>query len=346
MPIQMQDVLDMFCKRLCGSKSRKASHSAHQCASNFRSLVAEQEIILDLSFLADFYQHFFRQDFEFNHATDPYLGKSGFLGPHHLIRYYLKHKDLRLIGAELETGSQTRSPPGTLILKSFWLELLATEASDTVKEKVLKKARAFIVEYVRSLHKHNNQFVAEGLLYFAPFGEPTMGQIVARHFLKKAELLNNNAPVLFSSTIHEETVINLVDFSEWLRNIVPDEDVDRARLNPNFHLMISVTEEIGNGMDIWEGTSLIAKSYQKLFLEAYAAVPSTMEMVERSVKKARLCQRTGKSERAVTAYGIAGDGVSEACTANFVVSSYSVDMEPKRKKSLETAAAEGKPSRY
>jgi hypothetical protein len=94
-------------------------------------------------------------------------------------------------------------------------------------------------------------------------------------------------------------------------------------------------------MDIWEGTSLITKSYQELFFEAYAAVPSTMEMVERSVKKARLCQRTGKLERAVTASGIAGDGVSEACAANCVVSSNSVDMEWKRKKSLETAAAEG-----
>jgi hypothetical protein len=54
-------------------------------------------------------------------------------------------------------------------------------------------------------------------------------------------------------------------------------------------------------------------------------------MVERSVKKAKLCQKTGKGERNVTAYGIEGDGVKEMCVEQLVSSSYPARMDGKRK---------------
>ena len=60
-------------------------------------------------------------------------------------------------------------------------------------------------------------------------------------------------------------------------------------------------------------------------------------MVERAVKKAKLCQQTGKRERNVTAYGIAGDGVTEFCTYQCVKTKYLEKMKERREKQQERA---------
>jgi hypothetical protein len=68
-------------------------------------------------------------------------------------------------------------------------------------------------------------------------------------------------------------------------------------------------------------------------------------MVERAVKKAKLCQRTGKGERNVTAYGIAGDGLKEMCVQQLVSLSYPARMDRKRKEQQKRAEDEGRDAR-
>ena len=74
--------------------------------------------------------------------------------------------------------------------------------------------------------------------------------------------------------------------------------------------------------DIWDGSSEM-EQYRTLFLEHYGALPSTSVWVERSMKKAKLCQHTGKQERNVTVYCIAGDILTEMCTEKITPSNYS-----------------------
>ena len=68
-------------------------------------------------------------------------------------------------------------------------------------------------------------------------------------------------------------------------------------------------------------------------------------MVERAVKKARLCQKTGKNERNVTAYGIAGDGVTEKCDKQLVKSEYMEKMKEKREELKAKAIVAGRETR-
>ena len=73
--------------------------------SNFISLTGEPEIMIDLEFWADFNSSFFEDHFEFNRFIDKHIGASGFISHHHLVRYYLKIRDLENIEEELANGS-------------------------------------------------------------------------------------------------------------------------------------------------------------------------------------------------------------------------------------------------
>ena len=94
---------------------------------------------------------------------------------------------------------------------------------------------------------------------------------------------------------------------------------------------------IADGMNIWDGKTETAE-YRNKYLYRYAALPSTNIMVERSVKKAKLCQQTGKEEKNVSAYGIAGDGVTEMCTYQGISTTYPDRMKKRR----EVAQAKAK----
>ena len=61
--------------------------------------------------------------------------------------------------------------------------------------------------------------------------------------------------------------------------------------------------------DIWDGC-IDTEQHRDLFLQYFAALPSNSDWVERAVKKAKLCQKTGKGERNVTNYCIAGDNIN------------------------------------
>jgi hypothetical protein len=343
------DVLVTLADGLCGNTTK--SSNIAMCAGNFASLAEEEEIVIDLSFLADFDKIFFHGHLAFNHSTDPGVGRTGFLAHHHLVRYCLKRQDLEKIVAELDAGTIDQSPEGAK-LKSFWGRL--TKATDeVVKTRCLMKAKDFMEVYFKSLVKHNAQFVSPALLFLATFGEGETGSMVARmlrfanenpeHELCATDLLLE-APETrrFRSEIQKQT-IDLEIFADFLVEMCW-ENAQEAMKTHNFNVLRPLILQIAGGRNIWDG-SVASQPARTFYLQNFGAFPSTTEMVERSVKKAKLCQKTGKGERNVTAYGIAGDGVKELCAEQLVSSSYPARMDGKRKELQQRAEDEGREAR-
>jgi hypothetical protein len=338
------DVTLAFTKALCGSR-RKAS-AISQCASNFNSLAAMDEILVDLGFLADFDRHFFHEHLEFNHLTDENIGTAGFLPHHHLVRYFIKTQELMTLTEEV-TGGTIEGPLPNPRLTKFWSRLADTQDVEA-RQRSLDKARTFLKRYKISLDKHNEQFASADLLFLAAFGEAATGRLVARLLVGEVALLEDPPdgppdPIsTFVSPVHERTV-DLEAFQYFLLE-KGARHLDEAVLTENFQLVAATVKLIADGRNIWDGSEEHSE-HRAFYLLHFGSLPSTSEMVERAVKKARLCQRTGKGERNVTAYGIAGDGVSEACDEQSVVSRYAEKMTVKRTQQQAKAEAEGREAR-
>jgi hypothetical protein len=339
-------VLISLAHGLCGSTTK--SSNLAMCAGNFKSLANEDEIRIDLAFLSDFDKIFFRHEMEFNHSTDPNIGRPGFVANHHLVRYFLKLQALEDLSEELENGSVDQSPFNAK-LKSFWARILEGNQLSS-KERSLKKARRFLVIYLSSLAKHNAQFVSPDLLFLATFGEFETGTMVAKMLIQCA-IETTEQPLhpflgqlaTFKSAIHQQD-INLVKFEEFLKDMCW-KNAQAAIQQSNFvNLVEDSVSKIAGGVNVWNGAEA-TKMDRDLYLMHFGALPSTAEMVERAVKKAKLCQKTGKGERNVTAYGIAGDGLKEACAEQLVVSSYATRMSENRKDQKRRAEEAGHEAR-
>jgi hypothetical protein len=344
---RFRSVLVSLAHGLCGSTSNSSNLAL--CAGNFKSLIVEEEIGFDLAFLSDFDDAFFRREMDFNHSTDPNIGRPGFLGNHHLVRYFLKWQALQVLVKELNNGTVDRGPAGAK-LTSFWKRMAEGELL-SAKTNSLKKARCFVATYLISLKKHNAQFVSSDLLFLATFGEFETGNMVAKMLQcahEKIELQFDTPPIgegleIFASTIHKKE-INLVRFAEFLKDMCwtnAPAAVDKS----NFTRLVRPTVfRIADGTNVWDGTTA-TKLDREIFLTNFGALPSTAEMVERAVKSAKLCQKTGKGERNVTAYGIAGDGLKEACVDQLIFSTYPERMEAERKRKQKEAEEAGRPTR-
>mmetsp|Transcript_11689 Transcript_11689/g.13362 ORF Transcript_11689/g.13362 Transcript_11689/m.13362 type:complete len:167 (+) Transcript_11689:658-1158(+) len=125
-----------------------------------------------------------------------------------------------------------------------------------------------------------------------------------------------NTTTSFVSSIHDQT-INLRAFSKFLMNNTK-VDVDEVQKSVNFKAMKHVIDAIAKGQDIWDGSEA-GKLNSNHYLSSFAALPSTTIMVERAVKKAKLCKKTGEGERNVTAYGIAGDNINGLCSTQKIL---------------------------
>jgi hypothetical protein len=333
------DVVLAFTKALCAS--RKMSSAISKCASNFNSLAAVDEILVDLGFLADFDRHFFNEHLEFNHVTDENIGSPGFLSHHHLVRYFIKKQELLKLIEEITSGT-IESPPPNPRLTKFWSRLADTQDREA-RARSLKKGRVFLIRYSISLNKHNEQFASPDLLFLAAFSEATTGRMVARLLVgEETFAIPPDAIKTFKLPIHGRT-INLEKFGCFLKDVCFANSVAAAETE-NFKLVAATVKLIADGRNIWDGSEDLSER-RKFYLLHFGSLPSTSEMVERAVKKARLCQRTGKGERNVTAYGIAGDGVSEACDEQSVASRYAEKMAGKRTQQQAKAAAEGRVAR-
>jgi hypothetical protein len=122
------------------------------------------------------------------------------------------------------------------------------------------------------------------------------------------------------------------------------ESAPDATKTRNFELVHPIVLRIAGGENIWDGSEATAAD-RSVYLSNFGALPSTAEMVERAVKKAKLCQKTGKGERNVTAYGIAGGGVKEMCVDQIVPSSYSARINERRKDRQQRAEDAGREAR-
>jgi len=224
------------------------------------------------------------------------------------------------------------------------------------KIKCLEKARLFISVYTKSIHKHNTQFVLDELLFLACFGEFETSAMVAKFILGKdfsidtlgaddVSIINTegagaaNTTTSFVSSIHDQT-INLRAFSKFLMNNTK-VDVDEVQKSVNFKAMKHVIDAIAKGQDIWDGLEA-GKLNSNHYLNSFAALPSTTIMVERAVKKAKLCKKTGEGERNVTAYGIAGDNINGLCSTQKVITTYPKRMTKLKDIWVQKAKKEGK----
>ena len=234
--------------------------------------------------------------------------------------------------------------PTNPLLKNFWNKLTNEYAAATTeKEKKgvkrsLHKAKCFIFEYKQSLVKHNKHFTSSELLFLACFGEHETSTLVAQLFQERTMVPPEG---MFPSTFHDRT-IDLPEFYQFLLNECR-ENVPDAKKSKNYDLMKDAIAAVAE-RNIWDGSSE-KEQYRTLFLEHYGALPSTSVWVERSVKKAKLCQRTGKGERNVTVYCIAGDILTEMCTEKIAPSKYSEKMAKRREKQYQKAISEGKKPR-
>jgi hypothetical protein len=114
------EILLAFCSALCASRTKKSTVCL--CASNFKSLASEPDIVSDLAFLAEFDELFFADHLAFNHATDENIGEAGHLAHHHLVRYHIKEKELMELTKELAAGTIQERPSDAKYLK-FWEQL-------------------------------------------------------------------------------------------------------------------------------------------------------------------------------------------------------------------------------
>ena len=170
--------------------------------SNLLSLSNEKEILVDLDFLCDFNDVYFEEHFDWNQATDENVGLSWFITHHYCVQYHIKIKDLEQIEDELDNGSIG----GTIVnpkLKNFWSKLKEEKI-----QRSLDKAKMFIKQYKKSLHKHNEHFTSSELLFLACFGEHKTSTLVAKLFQE-----TNFPPPAgdFEFPFHKRT-INLLDF--------------------------------------------------------------------------------------------------------------------------------------
>ena len=357
------DVLVSLCESLCKMKGTAANSQIGKCASDFLSLAKHEEIIIDLAFLSDFDKEFFQNHMEFNRFTDKHIGSSGFIAHHHLgkyfyimlirmhgikllliflllppqfvsiVRYFVKISELEELKRELENGSMESSLVNPT-LKKFWKKLMELK-----EEKSLKKARLFIDEYIKSVHKHNEQFLLPELLFLACFGEHATSTLVAKMFFEEED---GEPSGIFDSAFHKKK-IDLQRFHQFLLEKCRDA-IPEAKTTANFDLMKLSIRVVANGRNIWDG-SPIMEPHRNLFLENFGAIPSTSVWVERAVKKAKLCKRTGNDEKNVTAYCIAGDNLTVKCSEQSVASSYANQMSKKRKLSQEAAVCDGREAR-
>ena len=199
--------------------------------------------------------------------------------------------ELTKIKEELENGS-IEAAPHNAMLTNFWEKL-----TESRKIQSLEKARCFINVFIESVHKHNKQFTSPELLFLASFGEFKTSTLVAK--MMNGMNYVSEIGTTFESKMHGKT-IDLYKFSEFLLHYCVGEVEEAITLN-NFKYMEDTIRAIAIRTDIWDmrAETLV---HQNQYRYQFSSLPLTNIMVERSVKKAKLFQQTGKVERNVTAW--------------------------------------------
>jgi hypothetical protein len=214
-----------------------------------------------------------------------------------LVRYFIKTQELFKLTEEVASGT-FESPPPNPRLNKFWSRLAGTEYREA-RKRSLNKGRTFLLRYKFSLDKHNEHFATPDLLFLASFGEAATGRMVARLLVGEATFADppDAANITFVLPVHERT-IDLVAFRCFLWDKCAVHSMAAAQTD-NCKLVAAAVQLIADGHNIWDG-SKNHSDHRDFNMLHFGSLPSTPEMVERAVKKARLCQRMGKGERNVT----------------------------------------------
>jgi hypothetical protein len=191
------------------------------------------------------------------------VGHPGFVPNQHLVRYCLKRQELEKIVVKLDAGTVDKSPAHAR-LKSFWGRIAGSTDQDA-KARSLKKAWDFMTDFLKSLIKHNNQFVSSDLLFLGAFGEQETGFMVARMLQSvnkspESELCANNLlvsadetrPRTFKSKIHKQTIY-LEKFGDFLVDICWENAPDATKTR-NFELVCPIVLQLAGGKNIWDGS--------------------------------------------------------------------------------------------
>ncbi|CAJ1968268.1 unnamed protein product [Cylindrotheca closterium] len=198
--------------------------------SNFLSLANEPMIKCDLALLADFDKIYFNHHMEFSHTPDKNIGRSGFLAPHHPVRYFLKVSKLQELEEEVEKGTlYINQTPKSAKLPSFWQVMRECEGLVEIEAQI-DRARKFLEVYKGSLHKHNKHFCNE-LLFLGCFGEQSTATIVAKYLTISSlgndpsveDLMEGQKRKSIKSTMHNDKTIDLEAFADFLiKSAKPD----------------------------------------------------------------------------------------------------------------------------
>ena len=156
------------------------------------------------------------------------------------------------------------------------------------------------------------------------------------------EAIQPPAPTdVFQFSFHTRK-INMLEFYNFLEERCKPHIAD-AKKTKNHDLTKDAISAIAE-CDIWDG-SFDTEQHRLFFLQYYAVLPATSIWVERAVKKAKVCQQTGKEERNVTNFCIAGDNTNDMCTEQTVQTEYPERMKHHRQKQQERASSEGRKPR-
>lgn len=224
-------------------RNSKASNNAlNKIASGILSLIAEPQIVSDITLIRGFHDAFLTKHFEWLQGGDKDIGNTpGFLARHMLTRYFLMFSDLE----DLMKGGWENSKDMTMFISSLDKDPMKVSIPDpavsqndvriTIAEFQKRKANAMFELAFKSLEKHYKRFCDHGeLLFLALFGEQHSSQVVSKVLNGDDPLTDQNIDadeVIIHSVIHGRK-INVTRFEKFVRMKVTNANIQ----NDNAHV--------------------------------------------------------------------------------------------------------------
>ena len=287
-------------KRLADSFLESGKHTATErdIVGNFKSLLVEPEVLVDLSLTAGFFRGYFFGHFKFLQGVDPNIGKPGFLQFHVFVRVLLMSDDLDRL-AKYRNESQDEMEP---FMK--WVNELPSEK----QEQQHKKAHDFFAFAKDELLKMFDRWIDTRLFFLAAFGEAPTGRLIARYLLSSEAITKANASSLLLPTedaIYESPIhgckIVMRNVCEFIADCVNQDSLTEFKKSFHFGINREYFERIAAGFNVWDRATPSAQAPRRMILIRYGGFPSNTQMLERGNKNHNICAANARKERAVNA---------------------------------------------
>lgn len=276
----------------------KHTQTQRDIVSNFKSLLDEPEILVDLALTAGFFRGYFFRHFKFLQGVDPNIGKPGFLSFHIVVRVFLMLQDLdRLAG--YRNGSVDE-------MKSFVKRVDAMPQGE--RESQHKKASDFFAFAKAELLKMFARWINTPLFFLSAFGEVPTGKLIARYLLSSEAITMENATTLLlprEDTVFESPMHGCeIDLRKLCKFFVVC--VDQESLNvfkQSFHFKINRRQFtfIATAANVWNRAIPETAPHRASILKRYGAIPSNTQFQERANKNHNMCASYGRGEMSVNA---------------------------------------------